>query len=121
MEDHEHIKDLESNGGHGEKVHSPADARMIAQEGQPVLRLLRSSFRLDHVLANRIRAGRIETEKPQMSMNPLGTPASKVEPIGCLDVGRRPDAWRRLFVKGSSMSARTPLALHQALRGYPLE
>ena len=47
---------------------------MIAQERQPVLRLLSSSFRLDHVLANRIRAGRIETEKDQMPMDPFSAP-----------------------------------------------
>jgi len=74
MEDNEDVKDLESNGGHGEKVHSPGGVRMIVREGQPVLRLLSSSFRLDHVLANCIRAGRIETEKDQMSMDPFSAP-----------------------------------------------
>ena len=37
------------------------------------------------------------------------------------DVGRRPDAWRRLFVRGSSMSVRMPLGLHRSFRGYPPE
>lgn len=65
---------LPSNRGHSEKVHSPGDVRLIAQEGQPVLRLLSSCFRLDHGLANRIRAGRIETEKDQMPMDPFSAP-----------------------------------------------
>src|SRR6266851_5144984 len=37
------------------------------------------------------------------------------------DVGRRPDAWRLLSFICSSMSVRTPLALHQSFRGYPPE
>jgi len=68
------MKDLELNGGHGEKVHSPGDLRMITQEGQPVLGRLSSAFGSDHVIANRIRAERIETEKHQMSMDPFSAP-----------------------------------------------
>src|SRR5215471_17210191 len=36
-------------------------------------------------------------------------------------VGAEDDAWRLLFFKGSSMSARTPLGPHRFVPGYPPE
>ena len=44
IEDHKDIQDLKTNCGHSEKIHSPGDIGVIAQEGQPVPGLLSASL-----------------------------------------------------------------------------
>jgi len=96
---------------------------MIAQEGQPVLGLLSSSFRLDHVLANFIRGGRVETEKHQMPMNPLAAPErifateSSDQSAHSLADGRAPSFAPQFpappQAKNSAMPFENSLGLHQ--------
>ena len=68
------IKDLKANRRNGEEVHRPGDRHVITQEGQPGLGLVSSSRWLDHVLPDGVRAGWIETQQHQMSMDCFRTP-----------------------------------------------
>ena len=56
------------------KSHRPGDWQVIAQEGQPGLRFVSSSRQLDHVLSDGVRAGWIETQQHQMSMDCFRAP-----------------------------------------------
>ena len=62
IQDHKEVDDLKANRRNSEKVHGPGHLQVISQEGQPGLGLCLSSFRLDHILPDGVRAGWIETE-----------------------------------------------------------
>ena len=47
---------------------------MIMQEGPPALGFLPSSLGFEHVLANRVWAGRIEAKQPPMAVNCFRAP-----------------------------------------------
>ena len=56
IQDNKHVEDLKANRGNGEQVHSPRHMQVMTQEAQRILALLPSSFRLEHVLTNRLWA-----------------------------------------------------------------
>ena len=62
IEDHKDVQELKANSRHREEVHGPRHFEVISQEGQPSLRLVRSSLMLDHILPDGVWAGWIETE-----------------------------------------------------------
>jgi hypothetical protein len=53
------------------------------QEGQPGLGLVSSSRQLDHVLPDGVRAGWIETQQHQMSMDCFRAPQDGASAINC--------------------------------------
>ena len=62
IQDHKDVEDLKAKSRNSEKVYCPGHLQVISQEGQLRLGLIPSSFRVDHILPDGVRAGWIETE-----------------------------------------------------------
>ena len=63
IEDDEDIKDLECQRRHRAEVHSPGFMELIPDKAQPGLRPAFRAIGFHHVLSNRVRMWRIETEQ----------------------------------------------------------
>ena len=69
----ETVDDAEADRRHREEVDGPGITDVVPKESQPGLGLS-PSIGLHHVLANRVRRGRVKSEELQMAVDSLGAP-----------------------------------------------